>query len=241
MKVLLTGATGYTGRGVAEVLSTAHDVRGMDIREGACAARDLVVGDLADLDLCRKAVAGVDAMVLCHMAPNPVAYQTPVMACDTNVKGTANLYHAALEAGLKRAVLISSMGTQPKTGATDAPPGFCPYNFNTGLYAFTKVVQEMMARYYYETGGMITTVLRPSWIVYDESFVTKYNQKLEHYNASLIDPRDIGYAVLNALELKGAGLEAFNLGQLDVEYDCTGTWGRLGWKPRHRFEGLKKT
>ena len=56
----------------------------------------------------------MDAMVLCHMAPNPNGYKVPPPAFDINVKGTANLYHAAAEAGLKTVVLISSCGVLAK-------------------------------------------------------------------------------------------------------------------------------
>jgi nucleoside-diphosphate-sugar epimerase len=87
MRILLTGAAGYTGRGLGAVLRTEHSVRGLDVRPCAPEAGEPVVGDIADLEACRRAVEGVEAVVFCHMAPNPKGYETPVQAIDVNVKG----------------------------------------------------------------------------------------------------------------------------------------------------------
>lgn len=238
MHVLLTGAAGYTGRGIAEVLSTQHDVRSLDIRPAEHAAASQV-GDIADLDVCRLAVDGVDAIVLCHMAPNPTGYATPVQAIDVNVKGTANIYFAALERGVTRLVLISSTGVLPHPGATPVP-GDGPYNYHYSLYVLTKIMQEDIARFYHEMHALNTAILRPAWIVYDGDCVTKYGQRMERYDPGLIDPRDIGRAVLAALALPAPALDVFQLGQDDSGFDLSAARERLGWAPQHRFLDLPR-
>ena len=240
MRLLLTGAGGYAGRGVAQTLRSRHWVRGLDVRDSSHCVDEAVVGDLADLDLCRRAVSGVESVVLCHMAPRPDAYKTPVLPFDANVKGTANLYHAAVESGIKRMVLISTGGLLEKRPRATAVPGEGPYNFKGELYVLTKILQEGIARYYHDEHKMSTAILRPPWIVYDEDFHTKYGQRLEHYNPSLVDPRDIGFAALAALELPELGLEAFQLGQDDCDMDLTSARERLGWRPRYTFKGLPR-
>ena len=240
MRVLLTGATGYAGRGIASVLAREHLVRGLDIRAAEMACQELVIGDLADLEVCRRALAGMEAMVLCHMAPNPAGYETPVLAMDVNVKGTANLYHSAVESGLRRAVLISSVGVLPLQPGARAAPGEGPYNFARSLYGLTKILQEGIARYYHDMHGMATAVLRPSWVVYDGDYVTKYGDRLEAYHPELIDPRDIGAAALAALALPDLALEAFQLGQDDSGLELTAARERLCWRPQHRFTGLPR-
>jgi len=240
MRLTLTGAAGYTGRGVAEVLRSEHWVRGVDVRDSAERADESLVGDIGDLDLCRRAVAGVDALVLCHMAPRPDGYKTPVLAIDSNVKGTANLYHAAVEEGIGRVVLISTQGVLRKEPGATATPGDGPYNFTGELYTLTKIMQEDIARYYHDQHGVATALLRPGWIVYDEDFHTKYGELLEAYSPSLIDPRDIGQAVLAALRLGDLDLEAFQLGQDDLDVDLSGARERLQWRPQYRFTGLRK-
>ncbi len=138
---------------------------------------------------------GMEAMVLCHMAPNPAGYQTPPPAFDTNVKGTANLYHAAVEQAIPRCVLISTIDVIDQPHASSPFPGDGPYNYQCGLYGLTKQLQEDIARYYYEKHHIATAILRPGWIIYDQDFITKYGWQMDHYEPTLIDPRDIGSAV----------------------------------------------
>ncbi len=239
MKVLLTGAAGYAGRGITSILTRAHHVRSLDIRE-AEAATESVVGDIADLDVCRVALADMEAAVLCHMVPNPSGYATPELAIDVNVKGTANVYHAAIERGISRIVLISSTGVLPKIPAPIAMPGEGPYNFHYSLYVLTKIMQEDIARFYFEMHGVNTTIIRPAWVVYDEDFTTKYGVKMERYDPGLIDPRDIGAAVAAALALPDPTLEAIDIGQDDSGLDLTLARERLAWSPRYRFSGLPR-
>lgn len=239
MHILLTGATGYTGRGIAATLAATHTVRGLDIRPGETPIPDMIVGDLCDLDTCRQAVRGCDAIVMCHMAPNPDGYKTPPLAIDVNVKGTANLYHAALETDIRRVVLISSLGLLPPA-RRNIVPGDGPYEFGSGLYATTKIMQECLARFYFEKCGISTVALRPQWIVYDGEVTTKYGKRLERYDTTLVDPRDIGTAAVQSLALTDPGIRAFNLGQDDATFDLEATHQVLNWHPLYRFEILPR-
>ncbi len=239
MKLLLTGATGYTGRGMAPVLATRHDVRGLDIQRGETVLPDLLLGDLTDLETCRQAVDGRDAIVMCHMAPNPDGYKTPPPAIDINVKGTANLYHAAMEAGIDRVILISTTGVL-RDGRNNTIPGEGPYQHQCRFYALTKIMQEYLARYYYEIHQISTVALRPGWIVYDESLTTKYGERMTEYNASLIDPRDIATAVIKALDLPDPGIVAFTIAQDDSKCDQANTHAVLDWRPQYTFAALAR-
>ena len=240
MRLLLTGSAGYTGKGIAQTLKANHFVRGFDLRDSGENVHESIVGDIGDLDLCRKAVEGIDAVVHCHMAPNPDGYKTPPMAFDVNVKGTANLYHAAVEKNVRRAVLISSAGVLEKKPGANAVPGNGPYNFKSELYCLTKIIQETIARTYFEQHNVITSSLRPAWIVYDGDCITKYGYKLVDYNSSLIDPRDIGTAIDACLKLENPGLEVFQIAQDDSDMDLEATRSRLKWSTTHKFAGLTR-
>ena len=147
MKILITGAGGYLGRYMLPSFERAgHELRLMDVQpiEGP---HESVVGSVEDLDTVRAAVAGCDALVLAHMAPRkPDSYTAPPVSFAINVTGTANCFHAAVEAGIAKAVLISSVGAvgghQPPM-RRDAP--LRPEN----LYGLTKALQEQVGEYYH--------------------------------------------------------------------------------------------
>jgi nucleoside-diphosphate-sugar epimerase len=200
-----------------------------------------VVDTVADLDAVRRAVEGCEGIVIAHMASRQAgSYETPVVPFDVNVKGTANLYHAMMEREMKRAVLISTRGVLLPEPKADAVPGEGPYHFE-GTYVMTKIMQEVTARRYHDEFGIATTIFRPAWIVYDgKKVVTKYGEEVDVYRSSFMDPRDIGRAVLMALDLEDPKLEAFSLGQDDSDAHLEPIRKRLGWYPRHTFDGLPR-
>ena len=113
-KVLIIGATGYTGRAsVREALSLGLDVRAMvrkiDERSETLAAKgaEVVVGDLFDPNSIRAALEGVDAAYFVY----PVA---PGL-----ITATVNFALAAKEAGT-RAVLNLSQRSQSRESTSDS-------------------------------------------------------------------------------------------------------------------------
>jgi nucleoside-diphosphate-sugar epimerase len=238
MNVLLTGAGGYLGAGLVSVLEKHHRLRlyGLSRME---TAHERFSGDIRDLDAIRKAMKGMDAFVLNHMAPNkPGVYDTPTEPFDVNVKGAAYLFAAAAECGVKRAVVISSTGVvnghmQDKAFLTvDMPPK------PTNLYGVTKACQEVIAEWYHRQHGIRVAMLRPAYVNDADHLVDKYGKKRPSVNWQFIDRRDIGTATLRALELPDLGCEVFYLlGHRDCvnHADMKPSFERLGWKPKHDF------
>ncbi len=116
MKVFLTGATGFVGHHVAKALAA----EGADLRllvrktsnlanlEGIRA--ETHIGDLAEPDTLRSALAECDAVV--HVAADYRLWiRDPKVMYRANVDGTRDLLKLAREAGVKRFVYTSSVAT----------------------------------------------------------------------------------------------------------------------------------
>jgi dihydroflavonol-4-reductase len=116
MKIFLTGSTGFVGSHVARALAA----EGADLRllvrktsnlanlEGI--AGETCVGDLAEPESLRSAIAGCDAVV--HVAADYRLWiPDPKAMYRANVDGTRELLRLAREAEVKRVVYTSSVAT----------------------------------------------------------------------------------------------------------------------------------
>jgi nucleoside-diphosphate-sugar epimerase len=113
VKILVTGASGFLGGHVTELLTARGDrvralVRTTSRREHLSGLEnvDFFEGDIENLDRMRQAVDGVDAVV--HCAGIVKARSTDDFF-TANVGGTSNLVEAARRVPLKRFVYVSSL------------------------------------------------------------------------------------------------------------------------------------
>jgi predicted dehydrogenase/nucleoside-diphosphate-sugar epimerase len=112
-RVLLTGATGFIGCRTAEAL---HLGRGWAVRalvhNPASAARlarlpvEMVSGDLSDPETLKRVLGGCDAVVHCAVGPSWGPWKN---VFRVNAHGTRNLAEAALAAGVRRFVHLSTI------------------------------------------------------------------------------------------------------------------------------------
>jgi nucleoside-diphosphate-sugar epimerase len=131
MDVFLTGGTGFIGGEVARRLRARGDTVRALVRDRsradalAALGCDLVIGDLSDEPSLAAACAGADAVV--HSA---AIYEVGVpedrrpALVDTNVGGTERVLGAALSAGVRKAVYVSTVAVFGNTGGQVADEGW---------------------------------------------------------------------------------------------------------------------
>ncbi len=165
--VLITGATGFIGGRLAEYLVEHYgaNVRALVRRYGRAVrlARypvQLAPGDLLNTDSLKKAVEGCE--VVFHCAFGAVGEDDERRS--VTVDGTRNLLEAAVAAGVKRFVHMSTIsvhGADPGSVIDEQTP--TPYTGD--LYGDSKIDAEKLVLEYARTRGLPVVILRPT-IVY---------------------------------------------------------------------------
>jgi dihydroflavonol-4-reductase len=116
MKAFVTGATGFVGSHVAEILQQQGAELRLLVRAGSRTDNieflkaERVVGDLRDFESLRKGMSGCEAVF--HVAADYRLWvRNPDDMYRANVDGTLAIIDAARQAGVKRIVCTSSVAT----------------------------------------------------------------------------------------------------------------------------------
>jgi dihydroflavonol-4-reductase len=166
MKVLVTGATGFTGGHLARhLLSRGHQVavlvrpasvsRAESLRE---AGGEIHVGDLTDPAAVTAATKGCD--VVYHIAATyREAGQGDAAYTRVNVDGTRHVLEAAVAVGARRVVHCSTGGVH---GHIEQPPADENAPFAPGdVYQRTKLEAECLASEFGARHGLDVVIARP--------------------------------------------------------------------------------
>jgi len=153
MRVFLTGGTGFIGGEVARLLrERGDDVRAL-VRDPSRADRladlgcDLVQGELSDQYLIRSALEQSDALI--HTA---AVYEVGIRPSrrqamwQANVAGTETVLGAALEAGARKVVYVSTVGALGNTGGQVVDETHQNAGHYTSYYEETKHRAHEVAR-----------------------------------------------------------------------------------------------
>ncbi|MEK6982256.1 MAG: SDR family NAD(P)-dependent oxidoreductase [Candidatus Micrarchaeota archaeon] len=131
MKILVTGGAGFIGSSTVDaLLKEGYDVRALDNfepyyspeqkRKNLENARknknfELIEGDITNLEIVKKAVSGVDAII--HQAAQAgvrASVDNPAKTNRINIDGTLNVLTCAKDAGIKKIVFASSSSVYGK-------------------------------------------------------------------------------------------------------------------------------
>jgi len=243
MDIAITGAGGFLGRGMVETLAVGHRLRLLDVADFP-SPHEVRRCDVADPTQVEAALAGVQGLVIAHMAPrgpDNINYRTPAIPFAVNVAGTANLLHAAAVMGIRRVVLISSTAAVDDRQDLSLPPQQLALR-GKEVYGLTKACQEVIAEHFARTAGLQVVCLRIGYVLDGDANRDKYGRPVGERNWADTDRRDVGEVARLCLERDDLGFSVFNVMSAPEAMTAAAlaiTCDRLGWRPRHDFTWLR--
>lgn len=165
-KILVTGGAGFIGSNLCEYLlakgdyvvcldnfATGHIENLLPLIEQYPDTFKLIVGDIRNLEDCRKSVEGMEYVLHeAALGSVPRSVKDPITSNDVNVGGFLNMLVASRDAGVKRFVFAASSSTYgdseslPKVEDVIGRP--------LSPYAITKYVNELYADVFARTYGL---------------------------------------------------------------------------------------
>lgn len=171
-KVLLTGADGFIGSHLTEMLvAKGYDVTALSqynsfnnwgwLENVSCKEKiKVLTGDIRDPHYCKHIAKDID--IIFHLAALiaiPYSYIAPDSYVDTNIKGTLNICQAAKENKVKRVLHTS-------TSEVYGTACYVPIDEKHPLqaqspYSATKIAADAMAMSFYNAYDLPLTIARP--------------------------------------------------------------------------------
>lgn len=172
MKALITGADGFIGSHLAELLvREGYEVKALSqynsfnhwgwLEDVDCRDHiEVLSGDIRDPHFCKRVTKGMDTVFhLAALIAIPYSYVAPDSYVDTNVKGTLNICQAALENGVRRVLHTS-------TSEVYGTARYVPIDENHPLqpqspYSASKIGADAIAMSFHSAFELPLTVVRP--------------------------------------------------------------------------------
>jgi nucleoside-diphosphate-sugar epimerase len=164
---LVTGGAGFIGSHLAEaLLARGNRVRVVDNlitgrRQNLAhlPAVEFIEGDLADLDVARRAVEGVDYVLHQAAIPSvPRSVQDPITSNRANIDASLNVLVAARDARVRRLVYAGSSSAYGNTPTLPKVETMVPAPLSP--YALQKLVVEQYCQMFTALYGLETVTIR---------------------------------------------------------------------------------
>ena len=173
-KVLITGADGFIGSHLTELLiKSGYKVRSfvyynsfnsngwLDTLTVETKSKiEIFSGDIRDPNGVRDAMIGIDIVFhLAALIAIPFSYHSPDSYIDTNVKGTLNILQAARDSKVKRILITSTSevyGTAQFVPITELHP-----KQSQSPYSASKIGADAIADSFYRSFDLPITIVRP--------------------------------------------------------------------------------
>ncbi len=236
MRIFLTGGTGFIGGEVARRLRARGDDVVALVRTPAkatpltTAGCELVTGDLSDATQLRAAMDGADAVI--HGA---AVYEMGIPAsaraamADANVGGTERVLAAAADAGVKRAVYVSTVAIFGNTKGAVADEEWTRVAGFTSAYEQTKVEAHAVAQDLAAQGLPLVTV-QPG-VVYGPGDTSELGGVFSRYLAGklpMLPFPGMGFTPVHRDDLVAGILLALDKGEVGESYVLAGEPTTMG-------------
>lgn len=253
MRILVTGAFGWTARAILEGLKAAgHRITALDVlpeAEGEAIrhlADDLICANVAEFDGVSQAMQGIQVVVHLAVAVGQTDYWASEVPFATNVKGTYHILEAARLYQVDKVILMSEASVQIPTAPGEIVRATDPLKTSNNdpvehLYDLTKRLQENIGQDFASAYGMNVVVLRAGHIVDGREQVDPHGKPLAdltYLRGGWVCRYDLATAVEQAINLPTAGYQAFHVvgsEEARATFEIERTERELGMQFTRRF------
>ncbi len=224
MRVLLTGGSGDLGQVLAkQLIEKGHTPVALDIQPAKTLHGEFIQGSILDREKLPGIFAGSDCIV--HIAAWHGIHEfrqdkDSYDFFDLNVKGTFEVFQAALLAGVKNIVFIS-------TTSVDEPDSY---------YGMSKILAEQIADFYFRKHNLNVVTLRPRAFIphWNHAVYKSYVEWAKWFWGGAVHIDDVAQAVLKAIDYVSSNgqLKEHLILPIDGAYEYTDSelanWDREG-------------
>lgn len=223
MRILLTGASGDLGTLlIPELLQAGHDPVNFDIQKPRLASGSFFEGSITDRAALHNAMQGVDMLVHIAAWHGIHEFRGDVDAdtfWDVNVTGTYNVFEAAIQAGVRSVIYMSSTSVDE------------PYS----LYGHSKVLGEQIAHTYHKRHGLPVLSLRPRAFIphWNRYAYSNFVEWAQWFWRGAVHIQDVRQATMLAIQaLADERLTSYQTLNLDGAYEFSAedlaNWDQAG-------------
>jgi len=228
---LVTGATGLLGSHIVEQLRKRGQPVRVLVRRGSDRAWletqnvEFVEGDITEPESLQRACAGAD--VVYHSAAKVGDWGPWEDFQRITIDGTRNILEAAIAAGVRRFVHISSIsayGYHTKDGTVDETFALGYKLYRWAYYSKSKVAAEQLVWDAQQARRIEVTVIRPAWIYgpRDRTTIARLYRMVKNGQAKILGRGDNRLNVVYAGNIAEAALEAAGRADCNGEaFNCS--------------------